>query len=149
YRLVFRRRLHRKVGGPLALEDAIDVTSSLTERFGLIRAERDQSAGRDVAAERVHSGQTVAGGECDYQVALRLQQLTHYDQAAISAGELCHGALQFFGIATVNRRQLHPKRRRNSLDGSKLASRKAGNSNDRRAGHTRSNLFEQFEPFPA
>ena len=68
--LVFGRRLHRKVGWFLTLEDAINVTSCAPVWIGCIRSVGDQAAASGVVAERVDRGQSVAGRECDDQFAI-------------------------------------------------------------------------------
>ena len=50
HRLVLGRRLHRQVGGLLALEDAIDIAGRTPELVDLIRPVGDQAAGGDEGA---------------------------------------------------------------------------------------------------
>jgi len=50
HRFVLCRRLHRQVGGLLALEDAIDVTGCLPELGDVIRPVREQAAVGDEPA---------------------------------------------------------------------------------------------------
>ena len=72
--LVLGRRLHRQVGGLLALEDAIDVAGRAPVLVDEIRPIGHQAAGGDEQAVGVDSGQSVPGGERDDQIAVNLRQ---------------------------------------------------------------------------
>ena len=53
---------------------------------------------------------------------MRRQRARRHDQAAIRrARERRDGALDFAGVAHVDRAHLHPERRRHGLDGAELA----------------------------
>jgi hypothetical protein len=57
---VLGRRLHRKVGRLLALEDAIDIAGRLPVLVDLIRAVGDQAASGHIIIVRVDCGQRIA-----------------------------------------------------------------------------------------
>src|SRR5450631_4304704 len=59
--LILGRRLHRKIGGLLALEDAIDVSGGAAVLLENIIPIRDQTAASGVIASVVHSGQLIFG----------------------------------------------------------------------------------------
>ena len=75
-----------------------------------------------------------------------------HDQAAIRPARECRdGALDFAGIAHVDRAQLHPQRRRHDLDSAELPD-PGGDGRipkDRRPRHAGRDLFEQLQPFSA
>jgi hypothetical protein len=66
---VFGRRLYRKVGRLLALENAIDVSSRAPVVVGLIGPVGDQAAATDEVAVRIHGGQSVPRRKRDDQFA--------------------------------------------------------------------------------
>src|SRR5215467_11034785 len=68
--LVLGRRLHRKVGGLLALKDAVDIAGRLTERGDSVGAVRDQAAVFHETTKEVHRGQSVLGRQCDDQLTM-------------------------------------------------------------------------------
>src|SRR5215467_7053786 len=83
--LVLSRRLHRHVGGLLALEDAVDVAGRAPILVDKISSIRDQTAARDKLAAEVDRGQSVAGRKFDDQIALNgRQRARHHDQTAIT-----------------------------------------------------------------
>ena len=55
--LILGRRLHRKVGRLLALEDAVDVAGRAPELVDLIRPIGDQATGSDEGTFEVDRGQ--------------------------------------------------------------------------------------------
>ena len=67
---IFGRRLHRQVGGPLALEDAIDVAGRAAELVDVIRPVGDQAAAGDEEAVGVDRGQLVPRRQRDDQIAM-------------------------------------------------------------------------------
>jgi hypothetical protein len=67
---VLGRRLHRKVGRLLALEDAIDVASRAPIELDRIRPVGHQAAAAGEIRQRVHRGQLVAGRKRDDQIAM-------------------------------------------------------------------------------
>src|SRR5262249_36400434 len=120
---VLRRRLHRKVGGLLALEDAIDVTGGAAELADKTRPIRDQPAGSDEKALVVECGQFVPSRQRDDQIAMSCRQwASRYDQAAIRAArEGRDGVLNLAWLAHAERTQFHSYRWRHGLDSAKLA----------------------------
>src|SRR6266851_6264189 len=84
HQLVLGRRLHRKVGGLLALQDAINVAGRAPERIGCIGSIGDQATADSVVADRIDRGQSVAGRARDDQFAMdRRERARRHDQAAI------------------------------------------------------------------
>src|SRR5262249_51786090 len=67
HQLVLGRRLHRKVGRLLALEDAVDVAGGAPASVEVISPIGDQAAAGDVEAVVVDRGQLVPGGQRDDQ----------------------------------------------------------------------------------
>src|SRR4029077_6664083 len=82
--LVFGRRLHRKIGRFLALENAVDVAGRAPELVVDIGAEGNQTAADDEVTGEVDRGQSVSGRPRDDQIAMNAgQSASRYDQAAI------------------------------------------------------------------
>src|SRR3954454_7007400 len=78
------------------------------------------------------------------------QRTSRHDYSAVRAArEGCEGALYLVRVAHVNRVYLYPERRCCSLDGAELADTGGGTriTENRRSGHPRCDLLEQFEPF--
>src|SRR5262249_61475968 len=98
-------------------------------------------------------GELASGRHRDDQMAVKLRKRSpRHDQAAIwVAREGREGALDLSGLAHTDGADLNPERRRDGLDRAELASSRGGSwvSHDCCSGHTRSNLFEQFQPFSA
>jgi hypothetical protein len=95
----------------------------------------------------------VPGSERDDQIAMtRRQRARRHDQPAIrGARERRDGAVDFAGIAHVDRAQLHPQRGRHGLSGGELPD-PGGDGRipkDRRPRHAGRDLFEQLQPFSA
>ena len=74
HQLVLGRRLHRQVGGLLALEDAIDVAGRAPVLVDQVRPIGDQAAGGDKVAVRVDRGQLVPGRQRDDQIAMNRRE---------------------------------------------------------------------------
>ena len=70
HQLVLGRRLHRKVTRLLALEDAIDIASSLPVWIDRIWSIRDQAAIGDESAERIDCRQSMPGCERNDQITV-------------------------------------------------------------------------------
>jgi hypothetical protein len=86
HQLVLRRRLHRQVGGLLALEDAIDVSSRAAVLIDQIRPIGDQASGGDVVVVIVDRRQLVARRQRDDQVAMKNRpRAPGHDQPAVRA----------------------------------------------------------------
>ena len=70
HRLVFGRRLYRKIGRLLALKDAIDIAGRLPKLVDEIRPIRHQAAGSDEEAFPIDRRQLVPGRQRDDQIAM-------------------------------------------------------------------------------
>src|SRR5262249_37120096 len=153
HEFVLGRRLHRKVGGLLALEDAIDVTGSAPELVDEIGTVGAQAAAGDVETAGKDRGELVPCRHFGDQLAMDDPQCaSRHDQAAIRPCCECrHGALDFAGIAHVERSQLHAQCRRDDLHRAKLPdSRSDGRiAKHRHPRHAGRDLLEQLQPFPA
>src|SRR5262249_44843069 len=107
--LVFHRRLHRQVGGLLALEDAIDLAGSEAELLEEIGTIREETAGVGEKAGAVDRGQAMLGRQGSDQAAMdNSRRATEDDHAAV--GTLCErrkGALDLAGIVHVDGAQPH------------------------------------------
>src|SRR5262249_54820436 len=123
YQLVLCRRLHRKVGGLFALEDAIDVAGRAAVRVDRVGAVRDEAAAGGVEAIPVDRRQLVASRKCDDQLAMhQCEPARCDDQPPLgAANEGSHCALDLARVADIDRLQFPPERRRNCLDGTQLA----------------------------
>src|SRR5262245_45763149 len=95
HKLVLGRRLHRKIGGLLALENAVDVAGGASILLLKISSIRNQTAVSDEQAFEVDCGQSVAGRKLDDQIALNARnRAPRYDQTAITrTRELRNGPL--------------------------------------------------------
>ena len=65
HQFVLSRSLHRKIGGRLALEDAVDVGRGPPILVGQVRPVGDQAAGRNEDPESIYRGQSVPRCELD------------------------------------------------------------------------------------
>ena len=152
-KLVLGRRLYWQLGWLLALEDAIDVAGRLSVLFDKIRSIGDEATNGDEEAIGVDGGQSKPGGKRNDQIAMmRRQRARRHDQAAIRGARECRdGALDFAGIAHVDRTQIHPQRWRHGLDGSELPD-PGGDGRIPKHGrprHSGRDLLQQLQPFPA
>src|SRR5262245_64509991 len=79
------------------------------------------------------------------------KRATRLDQSAIRrAGKGRNGALDLARLAHVDRPQLDTHRRRYGLEGAELTSPRVGCiPEDSHTLHSRSDLFQQLQPFPA
>src|SRR5207245_4572621 len=95
HELVPGRRLHGKIGGPLALEDAMDVAGGAPELVDEIGTVRDQAAAGDVETAGEDRGQLVPYRHLGDQLTMDDPQCaSSHDQAAIRPCCECrHGAL--------------------------------------------------------
>src|SRR5262249_20279240 len=118
HEFVLRRRLNRKVGRLLALEDAVDVTGCLPELVDRIRSVGDQTTGGDVMAGPEDCGESMPGRKRDDQLAMSEHRGTRRDDyAAIPRlHESIDGMLDLLGLARVDRRYIHAKGCRRRLD---------------------------------
>jgi hypothetical protein len=100
HQFVLGRRLHRKIGRLLALEDAIDIAGRGTVLVDPIGCVGDQAAAGDHVTESVDRGQHVPGRSRDDQITMKRHPAARrHDQAAIpSAGE---GRDATFDLASV------------------------------------------------
>ena len=149
---ILGRRLHRQVGRLLALEDAVDVAGGAAVLVDPIRPIGDQAAGGDEGAVGVDGGQLVPGRQRDDQIAMNRRCPPASRSVRHSASrEGRDGALDFAGVAHVERAHLHPERWRHGLDCAELASAGGcvGIAKDRHARHAGRDLLEQFQPFSA
>src|SRR5215472_4687763 len=121
--LVLGRRLYRKVGRPLAFENAIDVTSGLPVGINRVWPITDQATGGDERAPWVGSRQSMSGCKRDDQIAIIINQgACHHDQPAIgSACKFSNGALNVFAILPTERDHLRPGQPCRGLNSSELA----------------------------
>ena len=82
---ILGRRLHRQIGGLLALEDAVDVAGRVSVLIDIIGSIGDQATGGDEVAFVVDRRQPVLGRKLDDQIAMtRRQRARRYDQAAVA-----------------------------------------------------------------
>src|SRR5262245_4108177 len=81
HQLVLGRRLHRKVGGLLALEDAIDIGGRLPVRGDSVGAVRDQAAVFHEVSYEVHRGQSVLGRQSDDQLTMKDRKSTRLNSS--------------------------------------------------------------------
>src|SRR4051812_12971195 len=72
--LILRWILHRQIARFLAPEDAVHTTGHSSKLIDVIRPVGDQATIDDEKAKRVDRGQTVAGRQSDYQLAINLRQ---------------------------------------------------------------------------
>src|SRR5262249_18494673 len=70
YQLVFGRRLHRKVGGLLAFENAINIAGGAAELIDIVGAVGYQPAAGDVEAGGINGGQSEPRRQGNYQVTV-------------------------------------------------------------------------------
>ena len=150
--LEFGRRLHRHVGGLLALKDAIDIPRGPPDRIVGIGSVGDQAAVYGVIAIGINRRQFVASGETDDELAMSRRAAWGYDHAAIPRTcERRHGTLDFVGVAHVIRRELDTKGLRHRSNGAELsnACRSGGVTKHQGSGHVGRDLLEQFGPFAA
>src|SRR4029077_18636921 len=81
--LVFGRRLHRKVGDLVALEDAVDIAGGVRPLVGLIVAVAQQSAVRYVILEGIPRRQPVTRRSLNDRIALRVVEgARQHDQSS-------------------------------------------------------------------
>ena len=101
----------------------------------------------------VDRGQLVPGRQRDDQIAMKMRQRARgHDQSAIRERAKAATARSISPASrTLIGAHLHPERRRHGLDRGKLADPGGygGITNDGRSRHTRRDLFEQLQPFPA
>src|SRR5262245_30778630 len=84
HQFVLGRRLHRKIGGLLALEKAIDVAGRAPELVGEIGPIGDQTAVSNEESVEVDRGYFVLGRKPDDQIAMSHRQWARrYNQPAI------------------------------------------------------------------
>jgi hypothetical protein len=70
HQLVLGRRLHRKIGRLLALEDAINVAGGAPILVNAIRSITNQTTGEDAEAVGIDRGQLVPGCELDDRLSI-------------------------------------------------------------------------------
>jgi hypothetical protein len=75
HQLVFCRRLHRQVGGLLALEDAIDITGGAAVKFVDVDPIGNEASRGNEMAISVHRGQSMPGRGRDNQLAVLHKKL--------------------------------------------------------------------------
>src|SRR5215211_745098 len=115
HQLILGRRLHGQISGLLPLEDAVDVTSCLSELVNDIRPVRDQAfttgdsiSTGDIISARIDSGQLVTGSNRDDEITLNRRRRLCYDEAAIrGAGEGRNNAFEFAGITNADADRAH------------------------------------------
>src|SRR5215471_14395095 len=153
HKLVLGRRLHGKLGGLLAFENAIDVGSCTPVLVDPIRPQRHQAAEGDEVAPAVDRGQSVLARQLDDHITRHpLRRCGRHDQATIRGTRECgYGALDLAGTPHVDRAHLHPKRWGQGLHRAELArpGRYGRSLQERHALHARRNLLEQLQPFGA
>jgi hypothetical protein len=103
HQLELDRRLHRKIGRLLALEDAVDVGGRAPVLVDSIRPIGDQAAGRNEEAVRVDRGQFVPGRQGDDQIAMKYRPVAPgQNQTSIGGSrEGGDGALDLDGVAQL------------------------------------------------
>ena len=84
---VLGRRLHRQVGGLLALEDAIDIAGRAPVLIDDVRPVGDQAAAGDEVAFVVDRGQPVPGRQRDDQFAMTTLQPLRLSRSGRRSGE--------------------------------------------------------------
>src|SRR5215510_2646187 len=107
HQLVLGRRLHRQVGGLLALKDAVDVSGRLSELDDEIRPVRDQATTGGVVTGTMDSGQLVAGRNRDDQIAIEIRGLRRDETPIRLAGKGGDTAFDFAGVTSVDRARLN------------------------------------------
>src|ERR1700730_4033967 len=146
HQFVVGRRLHRKVGGLLALENAVDVAGGAPELVDVISPIGDQTAGGYIGSFGVYCGQLVPRRQRDDQIAMLLRQAARsHDQTTIRrVRERRDGALDLGRVAQVERAYLHPERWRRCLDNAELGRARGyvGIPKDRHARHAWCDLLE-------
>src|SRR5262249_37592934 len=151
HQFILDRRLHRKVGRLLALEDTIDVAGRAPEFVDDIRTIRDQTALCDINSVRIDRRPLVASGQVHDQTAVnfRLGGCRHDDPLVRPLRKSFEASLDRIGLSHVYGSELDPECRRRRLDGGHLAiSRELTRvAQDRHAGDVRRDLLEQLEPF--
>ena len=111
HQLVLGRRLHRKVGWFLALEDAVDVAGRAAVLFVQIRAIGDQAAEGDEVTFEVDRGHLVPGRKRDDQITIK----TTDDGPPVTISppfeerpKAANGALNLGGAGPPDRVDFHP-----------------------------------------
>jgi hypothetical protein len=109
---VLGRRLHRKVGRPLALEYAIDTFGGLPVRVDGIRPVREQAASVNEIVLEIDCGQLMPSCERDNKIAMndRRAACRHDQTTTAVTRERSDPTLDLVGIARANRAQLHAQR---------------------------------------
>src|SRR5215475_914466 len=150
HQLILRRRLHRQVGGFLALEDTVDVLSRTAKLIHAVRPVAGQTAAHDMAAVGVDRGQAVSGRQRDDQLSMQEHARARCcDQPPVwFAGECSDGALDLASVARIDRAKLDPERGRDRLDAAEQADlgSDGGTPQDRHSRHARCELLEQLQP---
>src|SRR5262249_44544441 len=114
---------------------------------------RNETAGVSEKAGVVDRGQAMLGCQGGDQAAMDSSRRAA-DHNHTVVGTLCErreGALDLAGISHVGGSQLHAPSRRKRLDRAELSETHsdAGVTKDRSPRHSRSDLLEQLQPFPA
>ena len=149
--LVLGRRLHRKIGWLLSLENSIHVASRLPVLLDEVRSVSNEAAGRNDVAIGVDRWQLVPSRKFNDRCAKHQRQRARcHDQAAVRGASKRHDrAFDLADVAQADRAQFHTARRRHGLNCGKLTCR-GGDfrvPKDRHACHGRGYLFEQLKPF--
>ena len=114
---VLGRRLHRKVGGLGAAQDAVDIGRRLPKHVDVVGAVGHETTIRDKSTERVDRRQAVPGRERDNEIAMQEGGgIRRQDQAAIRlARKRLDGALDVGGCLDAAGHKLERERRRHGL----------------------------------
>src|SRR5215510_11842185 len=120
---VLGRCLHWKVGGLLALEDAIDIRCGATVLVNAIGSVGHQAAAAREVRDRVHRRQFVSCRQGDDQIAMNPRQSAcRYDQAAVrEARKGRDSALDLASVTHIDWGYLRPDRWRYGLNDTQLS----------------------------
>ena len=152
HQLVLGRRLHRQVGGLLALEDAIDVAGRAPVLVDQIRPIGDQAAAGDEEAVGIDRGQPVPGRQRDDQIAMKRPSVALAVTIRPPFGARANAATAR-SISPASRTSIGltstPSDGATAWIAAELADPVAvgGIPKDRRSRHARRDLLEQLQPF--
>jgi hypothetical protein len=124
--IVLGRRLHRKIGGLLASENAIDVTRGMPHLDRKISGIGNQPAAGDEIGQAIDRWQLVLLGKRNDWLAMNNRQRgSGHDHAAAAAAREGRDAVLGLGeVAHIDREDLHPERGCPGLDDGVLPDRR-------------------------
>src|SRR5262245_4714965 len=148
------RRLHRKVGGLVSAQDAVDVGRRLPIDVDVVGPIGHETTGGDEQTLPVDRWQTVPGRERNDEIAVDLRTgIWRQEQAAVRCPRKCpDGALKIRGVLDQAGHKLDPERRRQGLRCTQviiIIGRGLGVDHESGALETRRDLLEHREPLAA